>query len=423
VIALFGCGAEQPTQPTNPVAGKGGAANGGSAGQAATAGVLGGADSGSAGRGGSAAGAGGSASGGAASTGGVSGGTASGGSTPAGGTAGAVAGGDGGGGDTGGGGNAGTVAGGEAGTAGASGSASLGGAGGTTAGTSGAGGSSAGSGGGPNVDRTNPRLHEFNFPPEDADAEAQRALGDQYAYLDTRVAGTGKLVIYLHGAGDFGDCGNGALGTLVAGWGFHWFAPCYLSNYGVDNCGNDIEGCRLEAFEGTDHHSFVQIGPADSIERRVVRGLRHLQELNPQGDWDFFVDGEQPRWSSIVITGHSHGASTSAVIGMHRRVSRVVSLAGPHDPGQAWLSGTPLTPRDAYYGFTHSGDGQHQGHLAAYSALGLPGEPTRVDGAAPPYSGSHRLYSSAGVGDAHQSVTSGNIAAFVEVWRYLYGAP
>jgi hypothetical protein len=151
--------------------------------------------------------------------------------------------------------------------------------------------------------------------------------------------------------------------------------------------------------------------------------LRHLQEIDPQGDWEFFVDGEQPRWSAIVITGHSHGASTSAVIGMHRRVSRVVALAGPNDPGQAWLSGTPLTPRDAYFGFTHSGDGQHTAHLAAFAALGLPGTPTRVDGAAPPYAESHRLYSSAGVGDAHASVTSGNIAAFIEVWRYLYGAP
>jgi hypothetical protein len=337
--------------------------------------------------------------------------------------AGALAGGFGGGGDTSAGGSAGATAGGEAGTAGANGGAPMGGAGGAAAGTSGAGGSPAGSGGGPNVDRTNPRLHTVNFPADDADTEAGRALGRQYAYLDTRVTPTQKLVVYLHGADDFDDCGNGALGTLVASWGFHWFAPCYLSNYGVENCGNDIEGCRLEAFEGTDHHSFLQIAPADSIERRLIRGLRHLQDLDPQGDWQFFLDGDLPRWSSIVITGHSHGASTSAVIGMHRRVSRVVSLAGPNDPNQAWLSDTPLTPRDAYYGFSHSGDGQHAGHLAAFAALELPGEPTRVDGAMPPYGQSHRLYSSASVGDAHASVTSGNIAAYVEVWRYLYGAP
>jgi hypothetical protein len=292
-------------------------------------------------------------------------------------------------------------------------------------GTAGSAGSSetAGSGGGLNVDRTDPRLHHVEFTAEDADPEASRALGRQHAYLDTRVASLGKLVVYLHGADDFADCGNGALGTLVSSWGFHWFGPCFLSNYGVDNCGNDIEGCRLEAFEGVDHHAFLQIEPPDSIERRVVRGLLHLEEIDPQGGWVFFIDGEKPRWSEIVITGHSHGASTSSVIGIHRRVARVVALAGPNDPGQAWLTSTPLTPRDAFFGFTHAGDGQHAAHLAAFAALGFPGMPTRVDGAAAPYMESHRLYSNASTGDAHASVTSGNISEYVPVWRYLYGAP
>jgi hypothetical protein len=318
------------------------------------------------------------------------------------------------------GGTAGGPTGGSAGVAGNGGDGPSAGAAGA-AGT--AGGGAAGGASGPNVDRANPRLHQLQFTADDADPEASRALGREYAYLDTRVELTGKLVVYLHGAGDFGDCGNGALGTLVSSWGFHWFGPCYLSNYGVENCGNDIEGCRLEAFEGVDHHAFLQIQPPDSIERRIVRGLRHLQDLDPQGDWEFFIDGDAPRWSAIVITGHSHGASSAAVIGTHRLVSRVVSLAGPRDAGQAWLSSTPLTPRDAFFGFSHSGDGQHQDHLAAFAALGFPGMPTRVDSAAPPYADSHRLYSGASVGDAHASVTSGNIAQYVDVWRYLYGAP
>jgi hypothetical protein len=272
------------------------------------------------------------------------------------------------------------------------------------------------------VDRTDPQLYEVQFSADDADPQATSALGNQFAYLDTRVEARGKLVVYLHGAGDFSNCGNGALGTLVAGWGFHWFAPCFSSNYGVDNCGDDIEGCRLEAFEGTDHHAFVDIQPPDSIETRIVRGLSFLETLNPEGDWQYFVDGDAPRWSDIVITGHSHGASTSGVIGMHREVFRVVMLAGPYDPGQAWLSGTSLTPRERFYGFSHSGDSQHTGHLAAFEALGLVGAPTLVDGAAPPYGGSQRLYSDASVGDPHGSVTSGNISEYIDVWAYLYGA-
>jgi hypothetical protein len=285
--------------------------------------------------------------------------------------------------------------------------------------TSGAGGSSAD---GPNVDDSDPQLYSLQFTPDEADPSASEALGNQFAYLDTRAAPRKELVVYLHGAGDFGNCGDGALGELVASFGYHWFGPCYLSNYGVDNCGTDIGGCRLEALEGEDHHPFLNITRPNSIEERLVRGLTYLSERNPEGDWGYYLEGELPRWSSIIITGHSHGASSSGIIGMNREVARVVMLAGPYDVDQPWLSGTPLTPRTSFFGFTHSGDGQHQGHLAAFESLGMPGQPISVDSAAPPYDESQRLISSAGVGDAHGSVTSGDISAFVPAWTYLYGA-
>jgi hypothetical protein len=270
------------------------------------------------------------------------------------------------------------------------------------------------------VDRSNPRLYEGQFSADAADPAATKALGKQFAYLDTRVEPQGKLVIYLHGADDYTACGNGAFGTLIASYGFHYFAPCYLSNYGVENCGSDIEGCRMEAFEGVDHHSFLTIGRPDSIEERIVRGLKQLQMLNPGGDWQFFLDGNAPRWSEIVITGHSHGASTAGVIGVHRNVFRVVMLAGPNDPGQAWLTSTPMTPIDRFFGFSHTGDGQHTNHLAAWASLKLPGAVTRIDGAQAPYGNSHRLESSVSAGDAHQSVGSGTVNEFKPVWHYLY---
>lgn len=318
--------------------------------------------------------------------------------------------------------------GGGAGSSGSSGDFAGGGTSAPAGGTSGQGGAEAGTAGssgapatGPGVDRSDPRLYQVTFTAEDADPAASRALGDQHAFLDTRVEPQGKLVVYLHGAGDFQSCGGGALGPLVASFGFHWLAPCYLSNYGVDNCGDDIAGCRLEAFEGEDHHPFVDITRPDSIEERIVRGLGYLEQENPEGDWQYFLEGETPRWSEIVISGHSHGASSSGLIGVYRSVARVVMLAGPYDVGQAWLELEPLTPRDRFYGFSHTGDNQHQGHLDAFEALGLPGAPTGVDDQDPPYADSHRLFSQASVSDAHGSVTSGDIPAFVPVWEYLYG--
>lgn len=320
-------------------------------------------------------------------------------------------------------------------------SSSMGQAGGSTGGSGGAGGdvsaSVTGGGGaggavdpGPNVDTTAPQLYETTFGPEEADPGATLTLGTQLAYLDTRATPRGRLVLYLHGAGTPTTCGSTEHGKVLAAMGYHVFSPCYSSGYGVGNCGDDIEGCRLEAFEGVDHHEFIDIPVADSIEGRVVAALTFLQATNPEGDWAYYTVGGAPRWDRIIVSGISHGASTSGVIGLHRAVDRVVMLSGPLDSNQAWLSKPTLTPIDRFYAFSHTGDEQHAGHLVSFGAMGLVGEPTSVDGAAAPYGGSHRLITSAATGDGHGSTQAGGSSpkdgadayVFLPVWQTLYGA-
>jgi hypothetical protein len=330
---------------------------------------------------------------------------------------------------------AGSGGGGSGGAAGGSGGASggSGGSSGATSSTGGGGGAGGGGSGGavdpgPMVDTSDPQLYEAKFTAAEADPAAGMALGTQLAHLDTTVASQGILVVYLHGAGAPSTCGSGEHGKVLASLGFHVLAPCYVSDYGVGNCGDDIEGCRLEAFDGADHHAFVDIGPEDSIEARVVKGLEYLQKEVPQGDWTYFLDGDQPRWSKIVISGISHGASTSAVIGIHRDVRRVVSLSGPLDSGQAWLMKPPMTPIDRFYAFSHTADSQHAGHLQSFEDMGLPGEPAPVDGESPPYGGNHRLITSATTNDGHTSTQAGGSSPkdassaylYLPVWQTMY---
>ncbi len=321
------------------------------------------------------------------------------------------------------GGGGGAASGGTAGVAGASG-------GGGSAGNSGSGGSAGVDAGpsGPKVDRSESKLYSFEFKPDAADPQAKTVLGTQLGYLDTSVEPKGLLVVYLHGAGTPSTCGSKTHGQLLAGYGFHVFSPCYESGYGIGNCDKDIGGCRLEAFEGVDHHSFIDVKPPDSIETRVVKGLEYLASQNTHGDWTYFVTGGKPRWDRIVISGISHGASTSGVIAKNRLVHRAVMLSGPLDTGQAWLTGSSLTSADKLWGFSHSGDSQHSGHLAAFEALTLPGAATSIDGAAPPYGASHRLITSASTSDGHSSTQAGGASpkqgsnwVFEDAWKTLYG--
>ncbi len=281
---------------------------------------------------------------------------------------------------------------------------------------------------GPQVDTTDPQLHEAKFTADAADPNAKARLDTQLAYLDTTVPAQGILVVYLHGAGTPATCGSTEHVKMLAKLGFHVMSPCYISDYGVDNCGADIEGCRLEAFEGVDHHAFIDIQPPDSIEMRVVKGLEYVQTQIPQGDWTYFLEGDKPKWSKIIISGISHGASSSAVIGLHRSVQRVVSLSGPLDSGQAWLAKPPLTPRERFYAFSHTADSQHVGHLQSFEDMGLMGMPVSVDSTAVPYDQSHRLITSAPTTDGHGSTQAGGVSPkdmngayqFLPVWQTMY---
>ena len=256
-------------------------------------------------------------------------------------------------------------------TGGASGS---GGAGGSSAGAGGVGGATDAGPTGPKVDRSESKLYDFEFKPDDADPQAKTVLGTQLGYLDTSVEPQGLLVVYLHGAGTPSTCGSRDHGKLLAGFGFHVLSPCYESGYGVGNCNSDIGGCRLEAFEGVDHHSFIDVKPPDSIETRVVKGLEYLASNNPQGDWTYFVVGDKPRWSQIIISGISHGASTSGVIAKNRLVHRAVMLSGPLDSNQPWLTESSVTSLDKLWAFSHTADSQHSGHLKTFEALKLVGQ-------------------------------------------------
>lgn len=285
----------------------------------------------------------------------------------------------------------------------------------------------------PNVDRRMPQLFELRFTAKQADDAGTTNLGQELGHLDTRVAPRGELVVYLHGAGAPTTCGSVEHGRFLAGLGFHVFAPCYEANYGVGNCGANIGECRLEAFDGVDRHAALSVGRPNSIEERIIRGLRYLAAANPQGDWAYYLDNGQPRWSRIIISGISHGASTSGLIGKVRPVSRAVMLSGPLDTNQAWLAMNSVSSSSTFWGFTHTQDSQHAGHLAAFQTMGLPGAPTRIEDAGVPYGGSHRLFTSVTPlnNDGHGSTQAGGSSprdggtyVFAPVWRQLYlGAP
>jgi hypothetical protein len=284
-------------------------------------------------------------------------------------------------------------------------------------------------------------LAEHVVRPEAADPAADRWLQDQYAYFDAGAEPAGKLVVYLVGANNKPSGGRPMMKEL-ARLGFHVLAPMYANDYPIrDLCekpesdaDDDCHGkARLEAFEGQDHSPHIEVSRANSIEERVARMLARLARDFPAEKWSVFLEGGRPRWSAIVVAGHSHGASSAGLIGKVRPVDRVVMLSGPFDNRAGapppWVGRPGQTAQDRVYGLSHDNEEQHAGHLRNWQAMGLAGPVVLVDSTTPPYDRSHQLTTALGTRNPHGSTAAGTASPrrpdgnyqLGATWRYLFG--
>jgi hypothetical protein len=284
--------------------------------------------------------------------------------------------------------------------------------------------------------------------PAELDPQADKYLAPEYAYFDPAAkpaAGT-RVLVYLVGARNTPERGR-AMGAWLARQGFAVVVPGYANDYDIRKLceapttpDRDCHAkLRLEALEGVDHSPHIDISKPNSLQTRIVRMLDRLASEQPQAGWGRGLARGMPRWEELLVAGHSHGSSTAALIGKVRRVNRVVMLSGPFDNrGGApadWLRRRTLTPPDRYFGLTHAAEEQHPGHLKNWKALAIDklGPVAIVDGAAPPYGGSHQLVTKLVVTDGennpHGMTAAGKASprlpdgtyVLAPVWRYLFG--
>ena len=327
---------------------------------------------------------------------------------------------------------------------------------GSMAGASGSGGSSGGSGGqggsgggdagvapgdtppwrGLNVTAAKMRLtHTFNA--RDADPAVTFNVTSEVAAVDPRSTKmVGKLVMPFGGLGSTaGTLGNE--GPFVLPRGFHVLGIAAFENYNILHCDADFFGdARREVFDGVEHttkYEFanVHMVPADGVAKRTEMALKYLHKTYPTEDWGYFLNQDGTvRWSDVIFTGLSHGASNAPRFAMLVRAWRSVSFAGPRDnssgsgPGTdaycpnlvsaTWFTETPATPIDRFYTLSGIADAQHPQHLFAMEKLGYTGQPVDMS-VGPPYNNSHRITGPGG----HESPC--NETNYKALCNYLFG--
>lgn len=233
-------------------------------------------------------------------------------------------------------------------------------------------------------------------------------------YLDNHVAinpapgvtARQGLFVFLVGTGGRPENQQLILATGAAR-GYHAIGLMYPNTPSVGSlCGNSADdeafwNVRQEIITGQNLSPLITVFPTECIEHRLIALLDRLAWHYPAEGWgEFLVDG-QPDWAKITVGGHSQGGGHAAVIGKLHAVARVVCLSSPADwrnipdTPATWYARPGATPVDRVFGFSHLQDElvTWPQLTLIWTALGLDafGASVSVDGAAAPYSGSHRL--------------------------------
>jgi hypothetical protein len=333
-------------------------------------------------------------------------------------------------------GTAGTGSNGGAGTTGTAGTGSNGGAG--TTGTAGTG-AAAGTGGGtdplpPRALMVEPGSHRLQFSATAADPEAGKSTSNTHAgdtqtlQVDGSKKMQGKLAIVLGGIG--GGPGPGGIFGYAVGMGFHGFlaatqtnvssAPDMYKNMNTDEANRQVGDARMEAWDGKDRVSWLDVKPPDSLVNRTVAALKRGMEMDPGGDWGYYLNADGTvRWTDVLLIGYSFGSQTIAMVSKYVRIGRACVTSGPADegfPNATWIKAPSATPLDRMYMMVGTADIGNK--VTTTTAAGWLGPPTTINGGATGPFTAHQLILQ---GQGHSEFCAGNGGQWKALCDYCLG--
>jgi hypothetical protein len=338
--------------------------------------------------------------------------------------------------------------------AGAGGSAPSAGAGGAMPGSGGMAGGGAGGGDTPpgrplDVDAAVACNCELKFSAKSIDAAAGASkddthAGDQQAMkFDPSKPTKGKLAIVLGGIG--GGPGPGGIYGYAIGRGYHAFlvatqteissAPDQYKNKDDAESNRQVGDARLEAWDGKDRVSWLDVQRPDSIERRTELALAHAQDQDPGADWAYYLNADgSVRWSDVVLVGYSFGSQTIAMVSKYVRFSRGITTSGPEDEGfpkATWITAPSATPLERLYLMVGAqadyppASGDVGEKIDTVKAAGWVGEPINVHKGdaptlhSPPFKGANLLVL---VGQGHSEMCAGDGGDWKGICDYAFNA-
>ncbi|MDB5703768.1 MAG: hypothetical protein JWN66_884 [Sphingomonas bacterium] len=171
---------------------------------------------------------------------------------------------------------------------------------------------------------------------------------------------------------------------------------------------------------GTGGPAVVDNPVAEAIVPRLVATLRALDRREPDQGWGGYLDGGEPRWDRIVLSGLSQGAGMAAFIAKQHKLRRVVLFSSPWDftgPDRKpapWLSLPSATPMDRWQAEYNRRENTAAQIALAYAALAIPPANIRIFDLDLP---ADRPATGA---NPYHAITIGDLR-YTPQWRAMYG--
>lgn len=260
--------------------------------------------------------------------------------------------------------------------------------------------------------------------PSEADPAVKSFDEPNLVVFDSPVAAAAPLAVFLPGTSGRPENAQRLLG-VIAGQGYRVIGLEYDDEPAV------VQVCpqrpdpacsakfRQQRVFGNAEGAPVANPVEQSIVRRLVMLLRHLDRTRPDEHWSDYLAGDEPAWSRIVVSGLSQGAGMAAYIAKRRAVARVVLFSSPWDFHGAnrtlapWLAEPSATPPERWYAELHRRENTAALIAQAYRLLQIPADHVQVFDLDLPNGGS-------GGNPFHGSTV--RLPGYAAQWRWLYGA-
>ncbi|MDR0331087.1 MAG: hypothetical protein LBH93_05215 [Chitinispirillales bacterium] len=207
----------------------------------------------------------------------------------------------------------------------------------------------------------------YTISPIETDPAIRSALQDHYAVNNPWVARRDVLFLFFPGTSS-SAANYKLLCETAADLGFHAISLQYVNDVSVNaKCAKSrnlecYENIRREILFGANFSPHVNVSRPNSAENRLVKLLRYLSSQYPLDGWEqYLTAGDVPRWSKILVAGHSQGGSHAAMLGKYYSTAGVVMFASmdysfQNDKAGSWVYQKSNTRLEKFFAVAHTMD-------------------------------------------------------------------